>query len=269
MHKNKIYTDFLFIDSGSGGLPYLSYLLEHFPGYTSVYIADTKNFPYGEKSKDEIINAITDLIKRLLECFDPKIIIIACNTISVTALDILRSTFPLSFVGTVPAITQAVKLSQNKRIGLLATENTISSPYIDSLFSDFACEFTLVKRGDPELVSFVEKSFQNAHSEEKKRALEPAISFFKAQNIDVLVLGCTHFVHLLDEIRQMAPHSWQIIDSRSGVINRALFIANEMHIEPNKKNIASFYTTKPYNSEEEAHLRSYLQKLSIEWKGLF
>lgn len=267
MQKNKIYTDFLYIDSGSGGLPYLAYLLEHFPGYRSVYIADTKNFPYGEKSKDDIIQAITSLVENLLKIFDPKIIIIACNTISVTALDVLRSLFSPAFVGTVPAIKQAIHLSQNKRLGLLATENTVSSPYTDALFADYKADFQLIKRGDPKLVSFVENSFQNASEEEKEKALLPAIDFFKKENIDVLILACTHFVHLMEEIKRIAPKNWQIIDSRAGVIKRALHIAKEKGIEPQAKSQASFYATKPYLSHEEAELRSYLSSLSIEWKG--
>ncbi len=268
MQKNKTCTDFLCIDSGSGGLPYLLYLLERFPGYSSVYVADTENFPYGKKSKEKIVEAITALVERLLEHFEPKIIIIACNTISVTALDILRSRFSIPFVGTVPAIKQAVQLSKNKIIGLLATENTVASPYTDALFLEYASEFRLVKRGDAKLVRFVEKSLHKADEKKRKKALKPALAFFEKNNIDVLILGCTHFIHLINEIKKIAPPHWQILDSRAGVINRAIHIANEKGIVPRLESKALFYATKQYSASEERLLRSFLEQNAISWQGL-
>ena len=118
--------DFAFIDSGKGGIPYMRRLLEICPAAECVYVGDSKNFPYGEKSQQEIINLVTDLCQKIIHRFDPKAIIVACNTMSVNALDELRETFPdVKFVGTVPAIKLASSLSQRRKIGLIASNSTV------------------------------------------------------------------------------------------------------------------------------------------------
>ena len=117
-------TDFVFIDSGVGGIPYMTSLLKKEPGASCVYVADNKNFPYGEKSHDEVVACVTDVVEKICERFEPAVIVLACNTISVNALEVLRKKFPqVQFVGTVPAIKLAAAVSQKKRIGLIASKS--------------------------------------------------------------------------------------------------------------------------------------------------
>ena len=107
--------DFAFIDSGTGGLPYMCYLNEKCPSASCIYVADAQNFPYGEKSTDEICTCVTQLCEKIISRFSPKVIVLACNTMSVTALSVLRSKFDVSFIGTVPAIKLASSITKNKK----------------------------------------------------------------------------------------------------------------------------------------------------------
>ena len=115
-------TDFVFIDSGVGGIPYMTTLLQRAPDAECVYVADTANFPYGEKTHEQVVNCVLELVEKINLQFAPKVIVLACNTMSVNALEALRSEFSdVKFVGTVPAIKLAASVSKNRRIGLLAT----------------------------------------------------------------------------------------------------------------------------------------------------
>ena len=131
--------DFAFLDSGTGGIPYMLALKEKVPKASCVYLGDTARFPYGEKSPEQITAAASEAVRLILARWNPKTLIVACNTISVTALDGLRSLFPnLPIVGTVPAIKLAAKVTRNKRVGLLATNATVRHPYSQKLILDFA-----------------------------------------------------------------------------------------------------------------------------------
>src|SRR5574344_424067 len=152
--------DFAFLDSGTGGLPYLKCLKEKSPNSCCIYVGDTKNFPYGEKTKDQIIENSANCIKKIIEKWNPNVIVIACNTISVTALEEFRKRFPTKpFVGTVPAIKPASLISKTRKIGLLATNATVNHPYTKNLQKEFASDCQMISRGDPDLISFIEHKF--------------------------------------------------------------------------------------------------------------
>ena len=190
-------TDFVFIDSGLGGIPYMLSLLQERPYAHCIYVADTKNFPYGEKSHKQVIKCVLPLVKKISKKIKPKVIILACNTISVNALDILRRTFPkIQFVGTVPAIKLAASISKTRRLGLLATKATCENPYNIELKNKFAKDCILVCRDDGELVSFIEKNAFSANDEDIEKEIQPALDFFTKENCDVIILGCTHFLNI-------------------------------------------------------------------------
>lgn len=219
--------DFVFLDSGTGGIPYMLTLKEKSPASKCVYLGDTIHFPYGEKSTDEVTVCATDSVKKLIASWNPRVIVVACNTISVSALDSLRSSFPgTPFVGTVPAIKVAASVTRNKRIGLLATNATINHPYTQRLIDDFAADCAVFKRGDPGLVSFIERSLFTASEAERKAAVMPAAGFFFENDCDTVVLACTHFTHIARDIRTAFKSAYgkdvAVLDSRDGVANRAL-----------------------------------------------
>lgn len=199
------------------------YLKQHFPDARCVYLGDTANFPYGEKTADEVIACTKKAVSLILERFNPEAIVIACNTMSVTALAAVREAFSeVPFVGTVPAIKLAAAVTQNKCIGLLATRQSVSNPYTEKLIADFASDCRVVKRGDPDLIDFIEKKLFTASPEERVAAVTPAVEYFRSQGADTIILGCTHFIHMAEDIQKAAGSSVRVIDSRDGVVRQAM-----------------------------------------------
>lgn len=219
----KSQVDFAFIDSGTGGIPYLLHLLEVFPEANCVYVGDTANFPYGQKSHQEIVHGVLSCVKKVIDSFNPVIIVLACNTMSVNGLSILREVYPeRQFVGTVPAIKLAASVSNKRVIGLLATKATVENPYNMDLKNHFAADCRMELRGDSELISFVEHESFTATEEERMKACEPAVNFFREKGCDTIILGCTHFLNLKKEISKVAAPDIMVVDSVEGVVNRAM-----------------------------------------------
>ena len=269
--------DFAFLDSGTGGIPYMLYLKEKCPTVTCVYLGDTINFPYGEKTPEDICQCAINACNLLINKFSPKAIVIACNTISVTALDVLRKTFPETpFVGTVPAIKLAAKSTKNKRIGLLATNQSVSNPYTTKLINDYAKDCYVVKLGEPKLIDFIEKNLFTASDKEKIEVIMPSINFFKEEKVDTIILGCTHFLHISKEIAQCAGEFIQVVDSREGVAKQALrvyknvfngqFCNTSKNGKLKKLMDKTFFVTSEKNSKEEYELLS--KQLDLPYGGL-
>jgi len=264
--------DFVFIDSGTGGIPYMLYLAEKYPGYSNMYVADTENFPYGEKTHERIIETLTSLVEKILTIVEPKVIVIACNTMSVTALSALRDRFSVPFVGTVPAVKLAGKISTNKKIGLLATERTVQEPYTDKLISDFAPDCTVYKRGDAGLVSFIEHKYPFSTREERFKALEGAYEFFSSRSIDTLILACTHFIHLTKEIQELFGSGVAVIDSREGVVKQAVRLIESSGIDRNGTSTHTsssvFYYTGNKDEKTIASYSTLMKTLGVSWGGM-
>lgn len=222
MSKNRL--QYAFLDSGIGGLPYLQFLLEKVPEASCAYVADTAEFPYGEKSEAEVIACAEKVLSKIVKKLQPELVIVACNTISVSALASLRAKFDLPFVGTFPAIKPASKQSKNKRIGVLATERTVKHPYTAELIEKFASDCHVVLRGDGDLVRAVEKGLGRASLAEKQASFQPALDFFRAEKVDHIVLACTHFLHWRDTWQEQAGDI-KLIDSLEGVIKQALHLS--------------------------------------------
>jgi glutamate racemase len=211
----------LFLDSGIGGLPYLRYFRERNPGEDLVYAADRLNFPYGTKDKDTLNRLLSSLLSRLIAIARPKLVVLACNTASVSALDNLRKEFSsLPFVGTVPAIKPAVLNSRTGLAGVLGTERTIADAYIQALARKFNPACRVMGVAAAELVEFVEHAMDRASKARRLEIIRPYVERFRAAGADSIVLGCTHFLFLLDEFRELAGKDMRVYDSISGVASR-------------------------------------------------
>ncbi len=267
--------DFAFLDSGTGGLPYMLALKDKQPDAKCVYLGDTIHFPYGQKSQKEIIDCSSQAINLIISRWNPKAVVVACNTISVTALEQLRKSFDLPIVGTVPAIKLAASVTRNKKIGLLATNATVNHPYCKKLAQDFAEDCEVVNRGDPELVDFIEKDFFTSTKEEKIAAIKPAMDFFAEKGCDTVILGCTHFTHISEIAREVAGKQMTIVDSRDGVSKQALKQLELSKVQGECKNgladkdvkDCTFFVTKA-NPAEEKEFVSLCSNLNIPWGGV-
>lgn len=206
-----------YFDSGVGGLPYLAHAKERYPDERFAYVADTRNFPYGEKNAEEVRAAVLSSVSRLIDAAAPKIIVVACNTASVIALAELRSTFQVPFVGVVPAIKPAAQRAPRGHIGILATSRTVADAYTDQLIQMHAADCRITRVAGPEIVATVEHRLFDSDHDERLRILRPFVEQFKAAGVDAVVLGCTHFVHLAPEFRDALGDGIEVLDSREGV----------------------------------------------------
>jgi len=218
----------LFIDSGIGGLPYCNNFLKRNPQEEICYLADRANFPYGGRGKEELLSLLILLTEKLIKTINPKIIVLACNSATVSAIDPLRRHFPhIPFVGTVPAIKPAANASKCGKVGVLGTSRTIEDPYNQNLADECEKKCEIIGIAAPDLVKFVEERFDAADEKEKKEIVKKYIELFRAEGADTLVLGCTHFLYLLDEFQREASPFIKIFNSLDGVIRRIEYLLDE------------------------------------------
>ncbi len=258
-------TDFVFIDSGVGGIPYMMKLLEKKPDSSCLYVADTANFPYGEKSHEEVVECVLDLVGKIKKAFSPSVIVLACNTMSVNALEALRSRFSdIKFVGTVPAIKLAASISKKRRIGLLATQATCDNPYNIELKNKFAADCTIINRPDPELISFIEHNAFTASRKDCLAAVKPAVDFFREQGCDTLILGCTHFLNFTDVFEEACGPDLKVVDSVDGVVRHALEVGSLAQGESSP----SLFITGIHDADEEKQYEVLCSRFGIKFCGL-
>ncbi len=204
-------------DSGAGGLTILSALRQELPQEDYIYIGDTAHCPYGVRSDAEIADLTTNACRFLVEQ-GVKLIVIACNTASQAALNVVRSTFDVPFVGVVPAVKPAARATRRGHIGVAATNQAVKAAYLHHLIEDFAAGVQVYAVGCPELVTLVEHGELTGPLVEETllHVLQPLLS----KNIDVLVLGCTHFPALRSAIEHVVGKDVLVIDSGAAVARR-------------------------------------------------
>jgi glutamate racemase len=210
----------LFLDSGIGGIPYCRHFMERNPNQTIVYLADREHFPYGKREPGEVAAIVSVLVEIIVKSFDPKIAVLACNTASLASLTHLRQRFPaLPFVGTVPAVKPASLASKTGKIGVLGTELTIREPYIRELAAKNGGG-EIIGIAAPELVEYAEVSYASSTIEERRAIAKKYVERFRDVGVDVIVLGCTHFLFLLEDFREEAAPGLAVFESTSGISQR-------------------------------------------------
>jgi glutamate racemase len=220
----------LIFDSGIGGLSVLDPIRRLLPCAPIVYAADSAGFPYGTKSAAEIAARVPALLGRLAEHYHPSLIVIACNTASTIALDAARAALDLPIVGTVPAIKPAAALSKSRAIGVLGTDATIVQPYVDRLAALFAPDCTIVRHGSAELVERAEAKLRGeaADPEAYARILDGLLSRPGGAALDTIVLACTHFPLVRDELSAAAPRPLAFVDGNEGIARRTAWLARAL-----------------------------------------
>jgi len=218
----------LFFDSGVGGLSVLAPTLKLLPNAPIIYAADSAGFPYGQKSDAELASRIPALLGRLVERYRPRLAVIACNTASTIALDHARAALDLPIVGTVPAIKPAAETSRSRVIGVLGTEATVRQPYVDDLAAKFASDCTIIRHGSPELVELAEAKLagETVTIDAVKAGAQPMFDAPDGDRIDTVVLACTHFPLLEDELRAAFP-AVAYVDGGPGIARRIAYLTRE------------------------------------------
>lgn len=197
-------------DSGVGGTSIWHELHRILPKESTVYLADSRNAPYGDKPVAAIIALCQKNTELLLEkgC---KLIIVACNTATTNAIDWLRSNYAIPFIGIEPAIKPAALNSKTKKVGVLATKGTLSSSLFQNTSKLYASGITVIEKEGAGLVELIEQG--KARTEEAKILLNSYIAPMVQVDIDTLVLGCTHYPFLIPTLKELLPRKVSIIDS--------------------------------------------------------
>ena len=225
----------LIFDSGVGGLSVLRPIRKLLPTAPIVYAADSAGYPYGTKRAAEIEARVPALLGRLAERFDPQLIVIACNTASTIALDAVRAALDLPIVGTVPAIKPAAALSKTRVIGVLGTEATVRQPYVDMLASEFAADCRVIRHGSAELVDRAEAKLRGDEQDPKayRRILDGLLGQTGGDQIDTVVLACTHFPLVQEELEAAAQRPLAFVDGSEGIARRTAWLTRD-HVWPDE-----------------------------------
>lgn len=211
-------------DSGLGGTSIFKEVHQLLPNENISYLADSKNAPYGQKSKEEIIQLSFKNTELLLQkqC---KLIIVACNTATTNAIHLLRKKYSVPFIGIEPAIKPATLQTQNNKIGILATKGTLSSQLFSKTFKKFVKkDIQVTEIEGKNLVEAVEND--SLDTKAFKSYFFHHIAAFKEQEIDSLVLGCTHYPYLIPLIKEFLPQV-NIIDSGFAVAQQTKRVLNQ------------------------------------------
>jgi glutamate racemase len=234
----------LVFDSGVGGLSVMREIARLLPQLRLTYAADNAAFPYGTKTETELVARVSAVIGALVEATAPDIVVIACNTASTNALAAVRQFLTVPVIGVVPAIKPAAAGSQSRVIGLLGTKATVASAYTAALIEQFADGCTVLTHGSPELVEAAERKLQGLPAGEADIAAAVANLFGQpgGDRLDTIVLGCTHFPLLAEELAAAAPHPVTWMDSGAAIARRVATIlglaaATELPVLPAHKAI--------------------------------
>ena len=236
MHNNQPIGIF---DSGIGGTSIWSAIHHLLPNEKTVYLADSKNAPYGQKSKAEII-ALSIKNTELLLSMGCKLIVVACNTATTNAIQELRAKYSVPFIGIEPAIKPAATHSKTQTIGILATQGTLNSELFNKTTEKFQ-ETKIIEQVGHGIVQLIESGKIN--SPEMTQLLHSYLSPMVEANIDSLVLGCSHYPYLIPQIKKIIPENIHIIDSGEAVAKQTQNILREkVGFSLAKKNDPIFYT---------------------------
>lgn len=239
----------LFFDSGVGGLSVLGPTRALLPNAPIVYAADSAGFPYGKRTEVELATRVPALLGRLVERYRPRLVVIACNTASTIALDHARAALDVPVVGTVPAIKPAAELSKSRVIGVLGTEATVRQPYVDDLAARFAADCILIRHGSPELVELAEAKLagRDVPVEAVRAAIAAMIEQPRGDEMDVMVLACTHFPLLAEEIAAAFPTITQV-DGGPGIARRIAYLTQGQAWETSPSGGIAVFTSRPNSS---------------------
>jgi len=210
-------------DSGLGGTSIWKEIHQLLPEENTIYLADSKNAPYGNRSKDEIVSLSMKNTEFLLEQ-NAKMIVVACNTATTNAIKELRAKYDVPFIGIEPAIKPAAINTKTQTIGILATKGTLSSELFNKAVEIYQ-DTKIIEQVGFGLVELIESGA--IHSVEMTKLLHEYLKPMVAANIDYLVLGCSHYPYLIPQIRQIIPNHIKIIDSGEAVARETQKVINQ------------------------------------------
>ncbi len=243
-------------DSGVGGSSIWKEIHQLLPNENTIYLADSANAPYGNKSESDII-ALSIKNTEALITMGCKIIVVACNTATTNAIDILRSTYDIPIIGIEPAIKPAALRTHSKSIGILATKGTLSSALFHKTSEAFTKDISVIEIVGEGLVPLIERGA--LESLELRKLLINYTTPMLVANVDYLVLGCSHYPYLIPQLKEILPETVTIIDSGEAVARQTKNMLEKINLLSLEKGvpILQFYT-----NAEVATLQMLLKEFS-------
>lgn len=233
-------------DSGIGGTSIWKEINTLLPNENTIYLSDSKNAPYGQKSKEEIIDLSIKNTEFLINkgC---KIIVVACNTATTNAIDYLRENYKTSFIGIEPAIKSASLQTKTKNIGILATKGTLNSSLFEKTSATINRKIKIIEQIGNGLVELIENG--KMHSTEMTNLLKVFLTPMITAKCDCIVLGCTHYPYLIPQIKEIVGNDIKIIDSGEAVAKQTKSILknNELLSTSENSSFNTFYINKEKN----------------------
>lgn len=249
-------------DSGVGGSSIWKEIHKLLPLENTIYLADSKNAPYGNKSADEITSLSIKNTEKLLK-LGAKIIVVACNTATTNAITTLREDYTIPIIGIEPAIKPAALQTTSKSIGILATKGTLSSALFSKATQEFKKNIKVVEIIGEGLVPLIEAG--NLAGPEMISLLKKHTRLMIAANVDYVVLGCSHYPYIIPQLKKILPKNVTIIDSGEAVARQTKIVLQSVNLlrEENTTPNLQFFT----NAETltlKFLLKDYSEKISIE-----
>lgn len=230
-------------DSGVGGLTVLSEIRKKLPNENIIYLGDTKNFPYGNRSKEEIIEFAIHNVELLIKK-EVKIIVIACGTATSQAIDVLKEKFDIPIIGIIEPTVQYVEKQKYENIGVIATEGTIKSGAWEQKLKEKNSNIKVINKACPMLATIAEEG--KAQSDEGRRIIKEYMAPFKEKHIDKIILGCTHYPIYEQIIREEFDYEIELINTGVTVAQYLEKYLKETNLENKGINVTKkIHLTKP------------------------
>lgn len=246
-------------DSGLGGLSVLLEIERQLPQEDLIYVADSAHAPYGAKTAHYIAERCIKISDFLLSQ-NVKLIVVACNTATAYAVEVLRQHLVLPVIGLEPAVKPAAKLTQNGKIGVLATRQTANSTRLQRLIDTYAQQAQVFVQACPGLVEHVEQGDFN--STELKQLLSEYLEPLQAQGVDTLVLGCTHYPFLRATLSELTQGHMTIVETSQAVTRQVVNILSQGHLlqsnRTQQRQVQFYSSLQGEGLEKSAHSAAFL-----------
>ena len=251
-------------DSGVGGLTVFSEIRKNMTNENIIYLGDTKNFPYGNRSKEEIIEFAIENTKTLINK-GVKIIVIACGTATSQAIDTLTEMFDIPIVGIIEPTVEYIKEKNIKQIGVIATEGTIRSGAWEKKLKENIKDIEVINKACPMLATIAEEG--RAEGEEGRTAIKEYMEPFKQNKIDKIILGCTHYPIYEKIIREELGYPVELINT-GDTVSAYLKEFLKSHNMQNDDGVGTdnIYLTKP--EKEFKNIAKNIMKVDIDIKEI-
>lgn len=245
-------------DSGIGGMTLLHQAVATLPKENFIFYADTDHVPYGTKTKEQVIGFVDEVMQFMI-AHDCKAVVIACNTATSVAAEIMRDRYEIPIIGIEPAVKPAVEQSAGKRVMVVATPLTIQEEKLKNLVEKVDDAHLVDLLALPKLVSFAERG--EFDSDEVYNYLKAELSPFSLEDYGELVLGCTHFNYFKDSFRKLLPSCVQMIDGSTGTVNQLRRVLEKKEqLEQNEGTIRYFASGRELTLDKDLQRMEALHK---------